>query len=174
MCVLGSMLLLSSLAPAQSVQALAPEQRDQVLKDRTLLYQNPAAPKEGAKSKDAGALAPQPAVVRGDEITPAQQDSVRRGLRWLADHQARDGSFSAGPGSVKNVAVTALAGVAFMQAGNLPGRGEYGENVQKVLAFLLASCQESGLVAADESHGPMYGHGFATLFLGEVYGMNGD
>ena len=23
-------------------------------------------------------------------------------------------------------------------------------------------------------HGPMYGHGFATLFLGEVYGMTGD
>ena len=24
------------------------------------------------------------------------------------------------------------------------------------------------------THGPMYGHGFATLFLGEVYGMTGD
>src|SRR5205807_5885968 len=29
-------------------------------------------------------------------------------------------------------------------------------------------------IDADNSHGPMYGHGFATLFLGEVYGMTGD
>jgi hypothetical protein len=61
-----------------------------------------------------------------------------------------------------------------MQAGNLPGRGQYGDNVQKCLDFVMASCQESGLIASDQSHGPMYGHGFATLFLGEVYGMTGD
>src|SRR5438477_5690779 len=61
-----------------------------------------------------------------------------------------------------------------MQAGNLPGRGQYAENVQKCLDFVLQSTQESGLVASDQSNGPMYGHGFATLFLGEVYGMTGD
>jgi prenyltransferase beta subunit len=42
------------------------------------------------------------------------------------------------------------------------------------LDFVLASCQESGLIASDQSHGPMYGHGFATLFLGEIYGMTQD
>jgi hypothetical protein len=119
-------------------------------------------------------IAARPNQVRGDEITPQQQDAVRRGLRWLADHQSRDGSFGAGGGSGRNTAVTALAGLAFMQAGNLPGRGQYADNVQRCLDFTLSSCQESGLVAADQSHGPMYGHGFATLFLGEVYGMTGD
>jgi prenyltransferase beta subunit len=99
---------------------------------------------------------------------------VKRGLRWLADHQSRDGSYGAGGGSGRNTAVTALAGLAFMQAGNLPGRGQYADNVSKCLDFTLASCQESGLVAADQSHGPMYGHGFATVFLGEIYGMTGD
>src|SRR5207249_2020214 len=126
-------------------------------------------PKSAPKSDLA-----QPNQVRGDEITPAQQESVRKGLRWLADHQARDGSFGAGGGSAKHAGITALAGIAFMQAGNLPGRGQYGENVQKCLDFVLASSQESGLIASDQSHGPMYGHGFATLFLGEVYGMTGD
>ena len=29
-------------------------------------------------------------------------------------------------------------------------------------------------IASDASQGPMYGHGFATLFLGEIYGMTGD
>jgi len=112
--------------------------------------------------------------VRGDEITPAQEASVAKGLAWLAQAQGRDGSFGQGGGSGKHAGITALAGLAFMQAGNLPGRGKYGENVQKCLDFVLASCQESGLISSDQSHGPMYGHGFATLFLGEVYGMTGD
>jgi hypothetical protein len=127
-----------------------------------------------AASDDATALAKNPNQVRGDEITPAQQEAVRRGLKWLADHQAKDGSYGAGGGSAKHSGITALAGLAFMQAGNLPGRGQYGDNVQKCLDFVLSSCQESGLIASDQSHGPMYGHGFATLFLGEVYGMTGD
>ncbi len=121
-------------------------------------------------SADATKLNP----VRGDEITPAQEAAVAKGLAWLAQAQARDGAYGQGGGSNKHAGITALAGLAFMQAGNLPGRGKYGENVQKCLDFILASCQESGLIAADQSHGPMYGHGFATLFLGEVYGMTGD
>ncbi|HQY89755.1 MAG TPA: terpene cyclase/mutase family protein, partial [Tepidisphaeraceae bacterium] len=37
-----------------------------------------------------------------------------------------------------------------------------------------ASAQDSGLLCADDSYGVMYSHGFATLFLAEVYGMTGD
>src|SRR5439155_2435425 len=69
---------------------------------------------------------------------------------------------------------TGLAGLALMSGGNLPGRGKYGDNVQRAVEYVCNASQESGLIAADNSHGPMYGHGFATLFLGEVYGMNGD
>ena len=61
-----------------------------------------------------------------------------------------------------------------MQSGNLPNRGKYGREVQRCLQFVLNSCQESGLIASDGSQGPMYGHGFATLFLGELYGMTGN
>src|SRR6185369_17089189 len=64
--------------------------------------------------------------------------------------------------------------IAFMADGNLPGRGEYGEQVNKALDFVLSNSTESGLLAAETNHGPMYGHGFATLFLGEIYGMNPD
>src|SRR4029079_12783028 len=46
--------------------------------------------------------------------------------------------------------------------------------VQNCLDFVLNSCTESGLIASDMTQGPMYGHGFATLFLAEVYGMTGD
>ena len=79
-----------------------------------------------------------------------------------------------GFGYSNNVAITALAGLAFMEAGNLPGRGKYGKEVRRCLDFVLDNCQDSGLIASDASQGPMYGHGFATLFLGEVYGMTGD
>jgi hypothetical protein len=135
-------------------------------------------PTSGALCADApadsrAAVAARPNQVRGDEITPAQQHAVEKGLAWLAEHQGADGSFGGGGGG-KHAGITALAGLAFMEAGNLPGRGKYGENVSRCLKFVLDSCQESGLIASDQSQGPMYGHGFATLFLGEVYGMTGD
>jgi hypothetical protein len=119
-------------------------------------------------------LAERPNQVRGDEITEAQQEAVERGLAWLASRQNADGSFGRGDGFGRNAAIPALAGLAFMQAGNLPGRGKYGDNVERALSFILAHTQESGLIASDTSHGPMYGHGFATLFLAEVYGMTHD
>ena len=109
-------------------------------------------------------------MVAFDEITPGLRSAVDRGLQRLAFLQAEDGSFG-GERYGKNVGITALAGVAFMADGNLPGRGPYGSNVERTLQFVLNSASESGLIAADASHGPMYGHGFATLFLGEVYGM---
>ena len=39
--------------------------------------------------------------------------------------------------------------------------------------FLLDHAEESGFISVEGamSHGPMYEHGFATLFLAEVYGM---
>src|SRR5687767_11654690 len=135
-----------------------------------LMMACPAALAAPAASSD---LAANPNQVVGNEITSAQQRSVARALEYLATVQQRDGSFTAS-GTQGHAGITALAGIAFMAEGNLPGRGKYGENVQRCLDYVLASCQESGLIASDNSHGPMYGHGFATLFLGEIYGMTRD
>jgi hypothetical protein len=129
------------------------------------------------RPRPAGRLAARPNQVRGDEITAEQRAAVERGLAYLASKQARNGSFGGGGGygsATGHAGITALAGLAFMSAGNLPSRGKYGQTVQRCLDFILASTQESGLIAADNSHGAMYGHGFATLFLGEVYGMSPD
>src|SRR4051795_1940007 len=79
-------------------------------------------------------LAAHPSQVRGDEITPAQRTAVEKGLNWLATHQGRDGSFGGG-GLGRHSGITALAGLAFMQSGSLPGRGKYGDNVTKALDF---------------------------------------
>lgn len=120
-----------------------------------------------APAQDAGAANP----VRGDEITPELEASVSRGLEALAKRQRDNGSFNGGGA---DVAITALAGIAFMADGNLPGRGRYGQNVQRALDYVLGQAQESGMLAGADSHGNMYAHGFATLFLAEIYGMSGD
>ena len=53
-------------------------------------------------------------------------------------------------------------------------RGKYGGNVRRCVDLIVHHAQESGFVCAREcaSRGPMYGHGFATLFLAEVFGMS--
>ncbi len=90
----------------------------------------------------------------------------------MAQRQDEDGSFRSG-GYSRNVAICALAGMAWMAGGNTPGRGPYGGNVERCIDFILANTQESGFINVTNasSHGPMYGHGFATLFLAECYGM---
>src|SRR5690606_1632611 len=107
-----------------------------------------------------------------NEITPELDASVNRGLAWLAREQHEDGSFGEG-GWGRNVAVTSLAALAFMADGHLPGRGEYGHVVEGALRYVMDSTSESGLLAGEGAPSPMYGHGFAALFLGEIYGMTG-
>ncbi|WP_428387743.1 prenyltransferase/squalene oxidase repeat-containing protein [Mucisphaera sp.] len=114
---------------------------------------------------------PQPTTaVNITEITPEVREAVQRGFAILRAEQAPDGSFG-GNRYGRNVGITALACLALMADGNMPDRGPYADVIEKGLRFILASSSDAGLLAADTSHGPMYGHGFATLFLGEVYGM---
>ena len=108
--------------------------------------------------------------VLAGEITVEMDRAVTRGFEALSAMQGDDGSWGSARFG-KHVGITALACLAFMSDGNLPGRGRYGDVVEHGLDFILNSVTETGLIAADTSHGPMYGHGFATLFLGELYGM---
>src|SRR5438874_451481 len=62
-------------------------------------------------------------------ITPSVQQSINRGLEYLAVNQNEDGSLGSGSTYRHHVAVTALGGLAFLAAGNTPNRGKYGTNV---------------------------------------------
>ncbi len=106
-----------------------------------------------------------------DEITPELTRAIERGLAYLAASQNGDGSFGRGRYG-RHAGIAALCGLAFMSDGNLPGRGPHGDAVSRTLDYVLGNTSESGLLAADGTTGPMYGHGFATLFLGEIYGMS--
>ena len=114
------------------------------------------------------------ALATTDELTPAAHLAIAKGLAWLAGQQESDGSFGSKSHYGRHVGITGLAGLAFLSDGNVPGRGRYGAVVEGCVRFVLDNCSESGLLAAETSHGPMYGHGFATLFLAEVYGMTRD
>jgi hypothetical protein len=105
-------------------------------------------------------------------ITPTAERSIQRGLKWLAAGQHDDGGL--GSGAMRgNVAVSALAGMAMMSGGSTPGRGPYGAQLNRCVGYLLECAQPSGFIAGpDASRGPMYGHGFATMFLAECYGMS--
>lgn len=105
-------------------------------------------------------------------ITPAAEASIERGLEFLSRGQRDDGSF--GPsGYAHNVGVCGLAGMAFMSGGSTPGRGPYGAEINKCVDFVLANTAQSGFINVPHlnQHGPMYGHGFGTMFLAETYGM---
>src|SRR5258708_15467081 len=53
-------------------------------------------------------------------ITPAVQQSINRGLEYLALNQNDDGSLGSGNTYRRHVAVTALAGIAVLSAGEVP------------------------------------------------------
>jgi len=117
---------------------------------------------EGEKSAENNPMA--------DEMTPELILAVDRGLEYLRAQMNPDGSFGRGRYS-RHVGIVSLCGIAMLADGNTPGRGRYGAEVEAVLEFVLAHASDAGFFAAETSHGPMYGHGFATLFLGEIYGM---
>jgi hypothetical protein len=126
-----------------------------------------------AAAQDAGGVQPlDDSPVDFVEITPETRRAIERGLAYLASQQDSAGGYSADQPS-QAIGVSSLAYLAFMADGNTPGRGVYEQNVRRGMAYILRNTQESGLIALDAGS-PMYGHGYATLFLGEVYGMTGD
>jgi hypothetical protein len=114
-----------------------------------------------------------PEKTAAEMVTPAADKAIQEGLAYLAAHQQEDGSFGTG-GYRGNVALCALAGLAFISSGSTPDRGPYGVHVSKCIDYLLLHTKESGFIVHTESagYGPMYGHGYATLFLAECHGMS--
>ena len=106
-------------------------------------------------------------------INPATDRAIERGLAFLADSQEDDGTFGLN-GYRRNAGVVALSGLAFVAAGSTPGRGRFSTPVERCLAFLLHQCQANGFVFVDSAQDqrPMYGHGFATMLMAELYGMS--
>lgn len=94
----------------------------------------------------------------------AVQAAVDRGLTALAKLQDASGAIGESAG------ITALGGMALLSGGHTPVRGQYAANCLKALRYVIArQDRTTGYLGND--FGNMYGHGFATLFLAECYGM---
>lgn len=136
----------------------------------------PEKPAAGNQPKETGGFSePRKGDVpegAAEQVTPETDRSIETGLAWLGKQQNSDGSY--GSGAYKgNIAVTSLAGLAFMANGSSPGRGPFGPQVDKALQYVLDNTSNAGFIAVPNAgtHGPMYSHGFGTLFLAEAYGM---
>jgi hypothetical protein len=108
----------------------------------------------------------------GNELlTLPARKAIDGGIGFLVARQNEDGSFGTGDYS-RNVAVCSLCGMALLAQGSTPDRGRHAVTLRRCLEFVLANAAASGLIHAGEGSGrePMYGHGFSTLFLAEVYG----
>jgi len=106
-------------------------------------------------------------------VTPEALRAVIKGLDHLAGTQADDGAWITGGGQAYPVAMTGLAGTAFLAHGNSPTRGKYSRTVQGAVEYLVRCSTTSGLItgSSQDSGMPMHGHGFALMFLASVYGM---
>lgn len=119
------------------------------------------------------------------EVVKRVDAATDRALDYLEKIQIKEGA-NAGAWVPDNNAINALAILAYLSRGHVPGRGKYGDTVEDgsvkpgvlTLArkFLLhkqhKDKQREGYLAI--SGGRMYEHGLSTLALAELYGMDPD
>ncbi|PIE22815.1 MAG: prenyltransferase [Planctomycetota bacterium] len=115
------------------------------------------------------------------EVTPEVERATQRGLSYLAKQQHAEGYWLADIGFKVNAdyettkadaahtGISALAIMAFLACGEIPGRGRYGDVVQRGLDYLIRHTNENGYISQNGTR--MYSHAFATLCLAEAYGM---
>ena len=101
-------------------------------------------------------------------LPPRLDESVERGLAFLAKGQQPDGSFADDP--EYRIPETALAVLAYLSAGHAPEAGRYGLAVRGAVDFLVAAVPEDGYVGRI-GKGQMYAQGIVTLALAQAHGV---
>lgn len=133
-------------------------------------------------SRDRSRFARPPFEVLSSAEQRQVEQSIGRGLEFLAGRQRADGSFESR--ATGQPGITALAVMAFLSRGDMPGQGPHGERLTRAIDFVLRCRRDDGLLsyAAPEAvhvhdgatHAGNYNHAIAGLMLGEAYGMCGD
>ncbi len=123
----------------------------------------------GFTLQDRGGLDADAREYLGNARTEA---AVKKALKYLTDAQNADGSWGDSRYS-SDVGIVGICSLAFMSAGHQPDRGPYGQTLRRAADYLIRHSQRTGLMYNPQAFAgpPMYGHGFATLALAELYGM---
>ena len=105
------------------------------------------------------------------EVTPQSEKALQQGLAWLEHNQGRDGNWGC-----NDLGLVSMGALAFLAAGETPGRGPHGEAIQKTLNYVLTQAEKkkSGLLNIADGQRDMYNHGLTTFVLGQAYGMTSD
>lgn len=113
-----------------------------------------------------------PATVSAAKRDPKWEQSIERGLQWVARTQSSLGHWDAGS---YPTAMTALGGMALVCSGSTTTQGPYARQVRRAIDFLTTKVRENGLIGdphVDNRY--TYGHGFSMLFLSQVLGEEED
>ncbi|MSR30811.1 MAG: hypothetical protein EXR99_04820 [Gemmataceae bacterium] len=118
-------------------------------------------------------MAPWSPPSRGEEIPKEYQETLKKGLSWMARNQSKDGHWEAVGGQYP-ITMTALGGMVMLMEGSTIREGKYRDNIRRAVDFLMSRCQANGMIGNPNIPGEagryMYGHGFGMLFLSCVYG----
>ena len=129
-------------------------------------------------------------IVSKEGGTTLTEAAVARGLRWMAQHQNSDGSWSLhrfsrtagcrnqcrGAGTVRSdSAATSLCLLSYLGAGQTHQVGIFQDHVAKGLRWLLSHQSEDGdLRAGSSGNSGMYAHGQGAIVLCEAYALTRD
>jgi len=105
------------------------------------------------------------ATLAADNPPPPKR--VEQALTYLRVAQRDDGHWPT-KNSYYESAVTSLAGLAFLSAGHVPGRGPEGAALTKAVRALLKSQRPDGIFAHRYATWVMYQQGLAVMFLSEA------
>jgi hypothetical protein len=105
------------------------------------------------------------------EVTPGSERALARGLQWLARNQGPEGNWTS-----NDLGLVSMGALAFLSAGHTPGRGQYGDVVQRALDYVIRRGEEkkTGLLNVANPQHDMYNHGLSTFVLGQAFGMSND
>ena len=108
-----------------------------------------------------------PTIRYGTGVPPAVRSINDRSLRYLANTQLEDGSWSGGQ---NGAGITGICVMAFMASGEDPDFGPYATHIRKALRNMIINQNPQTGYMTGYGHGSMYHHGFAMLALSEAYG----
>ena len=117
-------------------------------------------------------------ALRADEAKVDVQESIRKGLEWLAKNQNKSEGCWEAHGGQYPTTMTGLAGMAMLMEGSTMREGKYSQNIKRAVEWFMKRSQPNGLLGnpnnPTEASRYMYGHGFGLLFLASVYGEEDD